>query len=212
MIAPYQRRFSMFRKVTLTLLAAVLVAGSVTAVPANAAAKISNGVACSKAGATTKVSGYSYQCAKNTLVKNSKLTWLSVECLSAIKGYTAALKAKTDLANVSAQTAELDAQLTTANEALAKTSAALDSAKAQINKSRATLNTTTNAAEKQALAAAVTKLANAILILTTSRSKLDSQVKDLISKKALLASAPEQLNANVTDSKASADLLCAKGF
>jgi len=73
-------------------------------------------------------------------------------------------------------------------------------------------NTTTNATEKQTLAAAVTKLANAILILTTSRSKLDSQVKDLISKKALLASAPEQLNANVTDSKASADLLCAKGF
>lgn len=202
----------MFRKVTLTLLAAVLVAGSVTAVPANAAAKISNGVACSKAGAKTKVSGYSYQCAKNTLVKNSKLTWLSVECLAAIKSYGAALKAKSDLANVAAQTAELDTQLTTANEALAKTSAALDSAKAQINKSRATLNTTTNAAEKQALAAAVTKLANAILILTTSRSKLDSQVKDLISKKALLASAPEQLNANVTDSKASADLLCAKGF
>jgi hypothetical protein len=37
-------------------------------------------------------------------------------------------------------------------------------------------------------------------------------VKDLISKKALLASAPEQLSSNVTDSKASADLLCAKGF
>ena len=59
---------------------------------------------------------------------------------------------------------------------------------------------------------AISKLANAILVLTTSRSKLDSQVKDLMSKKALLASAPEQLAANVTDSKASANLLCAKGF
>ncbi len=74
------------------------------------------------------------------------------------------------------------------------------------------MNVTTNAAEKLALSNAVSKLANAILILTTSRSKLDSQVKDLISKKALLASAPEQINANVTDSKASANLLCAKGF
>jgi predicted nucleic acid-binding Zn-ribbon protein len=202
----------MFRKVTLTLLAAVLVAGTVTATPATAAAKISNGVACAKAGATTKVAGYSYQCAKNTLVKNSKLTWLSVECLAAIKSYNDALKAKTDLANVGAQTAELDAQLTTANDALTKTSAALDAAKAQITKSRATLNMTTNPTEKQALAGAVTKLANAILVLTASRAKLDTQVKDLISKKALLASAPDQLNANVTDSKASATLLCTKGF
>jgi hypothetical protein len=202
----------MFRKVTLTLVAAILVAGSITASPANAATKISNGVACSKANATTKVSGYSYKCAKNTLVKNSKLTWLSVECLSAIKSYDAAVKAKTDLANVATQTAELDAQLTTANDALTKTTAALDAAKAQVTKSRATLLTTTNPAEKLALSNAVSKLANAILILTTSRAKLDSQVKDLISKKALLASAPDQLASNIADSMASANLLCAKGF
>ena len=202
----------MFRKVTLTLVAAVLITGSLTATPANAATKISNGVACSKVNATTKVSGYSYKCAKNTMVKNSKLTWLSVECLSAIKSYEAALKAKTDLANVATQTAELDTQLTAANDALAKTTAALDAAKAQAIKSKAALTTTTNSAEKLALSNALSKLANAILILTTSRSKLDSQVKDLISKKALLASAPDQLAANITDSKASANLLCAKGF
>ena len=202
----------MFRKVTLSLLAAVLVAGTVTAVPASAATKISNGVACKKLNQTTKVGGYSYKCAKNTMVKNSKLTWLSVECLAAIKSYDGAIKAKNDLANVATQTAELDKQLVTATDALAKTSAALDNAKAQITKSRTTLNLTTNAAEKLALSNAVSKLANAILILTTSRSKLDSQVKDLMSKKALLASAPEQLAANVTDSKASANLLCAKGF
>jgi chromosome segregation ATPase len=202
----------MFRKVTLSLLAAVLVAGTVTAVPASAATKISNGVACKKLNQTTKVGGYSYKCAKNTMVKNSKLTWLSVECLAAIKSYDGAIKAKNDLANVATQTAELDKQLVTATDALAKTSTALDNAKAQITKSRTTLNLTTNAAEKLALSNAVSKLANAILILTTSRSKLDSQVKDLMSKKALLASAPEQLAANVTDSKASADLLCAKGF
>ncbi|MFM6841145.1 MAG: hypothetical protein ACKOVI_01825 [Candidatus Planktophila sp.] len=202
----------MIRKVTLSLLAAVLVAGTVTAVPASAATKISNGVACSKVNATTKVSGYSYKCAKNTLVKNSKLTWLSVECLSAIKSYNAAIKAKNDLANVAEQTAALDADLATATAALTKTTAALDAAKAQITKSRATLNVTTNSAEKLALSNAISKLANAILILTTSRAKLDTQVRDLVSKKALLASAPDQLAANVTDSKASANLLCAKGF
>jgi hypothetical protein len=202
----------MIRKVTLALAAAVLVGGTVTAVPATAAPKISNGVACSKANATTKVSGYSYRCARNTLVKNSKLTWLSVECLAAIKSYGAALKAQTDLSNVAEQTAALDGELATATAALAKTTTALDAAKAQIIKSRATLATTTNANEKLALSNAISKLANAILILTTSRAKLDTQVKDLISKKALLASAPDQLAANVTDSKASANLLCAKGF
>ena len=205
----------MFRKVTLALTAAILVAGSITAItaaPANAATKISNGVACKKANATTKVGGYSYRCARNTMVKNSKLTWLSVECLSAIKGYNAALKARTNLADVTTQTAALDEELASASAALTKTTAALDAAKAQAIKSRAILSTTTNANDKLELSAAVTKLANAILVLTASRSKLDTQVKDLISKKALLASAPEQLAANLEDSKASATLLCARGF
>jgi chromosome segregation ATPase len=202
----------MFRKVTLSLLATVLVAGTVTAVPANAATKISNGVACSKVNATTKVSGYSYKCAKNTMVKNSKLTWLSVECLAAIKSYDAAVKAQVDLADVTTQTAALDAELATATAALTKTSDALDAAKAQIIKSRATLTTTTNANEKLTLSNAISKLANAILVLTASRSKLDTQVRDLVAKKALLASAPSQLASNITDSKASATLLCAKGF
>jgi hypothetical protein len=202
----------MFRKVTLSLLAAILVAGSVSAIPASAATKISNGVACKKVNATTKVGGYSYRCAKNTMVKNSKLTWLSVECLSAIKGYNAAVKARTNLADVAAQTAALDAELASANASLTKTTAALDAAKAQIIKSRDILATTTNSAQKTELSGAVIKLANAILVLTASRSKLDTQVKDLISKKALLASAPEQLAANIDDSKASATLLCARGF
>ena len=67
----------MFRKVLVVLGAAALVAASTTAVPATAATKISNGVSCKKAGATTKVGTTSYRCAKNPLVKNSKLTWLS---------------------------------------------------------------------------------------------------------------------------------------
>jgi hypothetical protein len=78
----------MFRKVLVAAGAAVLVAASLTAVPASAATKVSNGVACKKAGATTKVSGSSYKCAKNPLVKNSKLTWLSLDCLKTAATYT----------------------------------------------------------------------------------------------------------------------------
>jgi hypothetical protein len=74
------------------------------------------------------------------------------------------------------------------------------------------MNATTNSADKSKLAASVSKLANAVLVLSGSRSKLVNQVNDLESKKALLQSAPEQLKANATDARASASLLCAKGF
>jgi cell division protein FtsB len=74
------------------------------------------------------------------------------------------------------------------------------------------MNAATNAADKQKFATAVSKLANAVLVLSGSRTKLAAQVKDLESKKALLQSAPEQLKANATDARASASLLCAKGF
>lgn len=202
----------MFRKTLLATVAAVLVSTSVTAIPADAATKISNGVACSKVGATTKVSGYSYKCAKNTLVKNSKLTWLSVECLTAITQYNAAVKAQATVANVQTQLAELDAQLLAANDALTKATTALDAAKAQVTKSRATLNMTTDAALKLKLSNEVFALAEAISKLSLNRSKLSTQVRALEAKKLLISSAPGQLASNVVDTKASATLLCAKGF
>ena len=202
----------MFRKVSLSLVAAVLIAGGISAVPASAAAKISNGVACTKVNATTTVSGYKYKCAKNALVKNSKLTWLSAECLTAVTQYQAAVKAQADLANVSDQTAALDTEYATASAALASTSAALDKARAQVTQFQATMNASTVAADKQKLAGAISKLANAVLVLSGSKTKLATQVKDLEAKKALLVSAPGQLKTNADDAKASAALLCAKGF
>ena len=202
----------MFRKVSLSLVAAVLIAGGISAVPASAAAKISNGVACTKVNATTTVSGYKYKCAKNALVKNSKLTWLSAECLTAVTQYQAAVKAQADLANVSDQTAALDTEYASATAALASTSAALDKARAQVTQFQATMNASTVAADKQKLAGAISKLANAVLVLSGAKTKLSTQVKDLEAKKALLVSAPVQLKTSADDAKASAGLLCAKGF
>jgi chromosome segregation ATPase len=202
----------MFRKVSISLVAAVLIAGGISAVPASAAAKISNGVACTKVNATTTVSGYKYKCAKNALVKNSKLTWLSAECLTAVTQYQAAVKAQADLKNVADQTAALDTDYATATAALASTSAALEKARAQVTQFQATMNASTNPASKQKLAGAISKRANAVLILSASKTKLSAQVKDLEAKKALLLSAPGQLKTNAEDAKASANLLCAKGF
>jgi uncharacterized protein (DUF885 family) len=102
----------MFRKVLVTVSAAALVAASITVVPASASTKISNGVSCKKSGATTKVSGSTYRCARNPLVKNAKLTWLSQDCINTATTYRKALanlpkiKAATD-----ATVAKLDADL-----------------------------------------------------------------------------------------------------
>jgi hypothetical protein len=202
----------MFRKVSITLLSAIVIASGISAVPASAAAKISNGVACKKVNATTTVSGYKYKCAKNPLVKNAKLTWLSAECLTAVGQFQAATKAQTDLANVADQTAALDAEYLTATAALASTTAALEKARASVTQFQATMNASTNNADKQKLATAISKLANAVLVLSGSKTKLATQVKDLEAKKALLLSAPGQLKTNAADAKASANLLCAKGF
>jgi len=202
----------MFRKVSISLVAVTLFASGISAAPASAAAKISNGVACTKVNATTTVSGYKYKCAKNPLVTNSKLTWLSAECLTAVGQYQAAVKAQADLANVSEQTAALDTEYATAAAALASTSAALEKARAQVTQFQATMNASTNPADKQKLATAISKLANAVLVLSGSKTKLAAQVNDLQAKKALLVSAPGQLKTNADDAKASANLLCAKGF
>jgi hypothetical protein len=148
----------MFRKVALTSLAAIMVAGSLTAIPANAATKVTNGVACSKSGATTKSGGTTYRCARNPLVKNAKLTWLRSDCLSLAASYNrskAALpsaKAKTDagLAQINldiakwkleadqavAEIADFQAKILVIQDALAKLQA--DTANAAANRTKIT--------------------------------------------------------------------------
>ncbi|MSW02294.1 MAG: hypothetical protein F2896_03375, partial [Actinobacteria bacterium] len=163
----------MARKIVITVLSAVLISGGLNISPA-AAAKISNGVACSKVGATTTVSGFKYKCAKNTMVKNSKLTWLSTECLTAITQYNAAVKARASVSNAGEQLAELDAEYQKAVTALASVTTAYDNARAQVTKSQAAMNAATVASEKQALATALSKLANAVLVLSGSKSKLSA--------------------------------------
>jgi hypothetical protein len=200
----------MARKLGIAVLSAALISGVINVSPA--AAKISNGTACSKAGATTTVSGFKYRCAKNSMVKNSKLTWLSTECLTAITQYNAAVKARATVSNSSEQVAELNVEYEKAVTALASVTTAYDNARAQVTKSQAAMNAATVASEKQALATALSKLANAVLVLSGSKSKLSAQVKDLEAKRELISSAPETFKESVAEAKGSASLLCKKGF
>jgi hypothetical protein len=202
----------MFRKASVITVSLFVILGGMQAVPAAAAKKGVNGVACSKANSTRTVSGNKYRCAKNPLVRNSKLTWLSFECLTAAKQVKTATRAQKDLQNSGEQTAQLDADYQVASTALTNITAAYEKARAQVLEFQAKRDAATNAADKAAWAAAATKIANASLVLASSRTKLTTQVRDLEAKKELLLGAPELLKDNVTDARVSAKLLCTKGL
>ena len=154
----------MFRKVLVVLGAAALVAATTTAVPASAATKISNGVACKKAGAITKVKGATYRCGKNAFVKNAKLTWLSIDCVNTTSTY---LKGKANLPKIKLATdstiAKLDAdivkqaaQVENAKKVIPEYQAKIDTITAQLVVLRAdTANLTKNKKTIDAFASAV---------------------------------------------------------
>ena len=202
----------MFRKVLAASTAAILVSLTLSVPASTAATKVSNGVPCTKAGTSTKVSGFTYRCAKNALVKNSKLTWLSVECLDSIKSYQGAVKAQSTLNSSADQIKLLTTQYESISAILAATTTALDNAKAAITKTQATMNATTDPTLKGKLAVEVRELADAIIKLTNSRLKLNNQVRDLDKERKILSTAPQQLKNAAADAKGNANLLCTKGL
>ena len=96
----------MFRKVLAASAAALLVSLTISVAPASAAVK--NGTPCSKAGATTKSGGSTFKCTKYALVKNSKLTWRTTDCITTVNAY---LKTNLSVATAKAETANTLAAL-----------------------------------------------------------------------------------------------------
>lgn len=91
----------MFRKVLAASTAALLISLTLSVAPASAAVK--NGTPCSKAGATTKSGGASFKCTTYALVKNSKLSWRSTDCIKTVNTY---LKANSSVAAAKSETAK----------------------------------------------------------------------------------------------------------
>ena len=207
----------MFRKAIVVAGAAALVLASMTAVPASAATKISNGVACKKAGQTTKVSGSSYRCAKNPLVKNSKLNWLSLDCLNTANTY---VKAVANLPKIKAATdatiAKLDEDIVAQNIEAEKASKLIPEYQAKI----ATINT------------ALTSLKADTANLTKNKATIDKYTSAIRNYEAAIKAystlgkprersekAKEQALAQYENSKTDiettlgmAKLICSKGF
>jgi hypothetical protein len=207
----------MFRKVLVVLGTAALVAATTTAVPASAATKISNGVACNKAGATTKVGLNSYKCAKNAFVKNAKLTWLSLDCVNTTSTY---LKGNANLPKIKLATdstvAKLDteivkqvAQVEKAKQVIPEYQAKIDTITAQLVILKAdTANLIKNKKTIDSYTSAVRNYELAIRAYTTVGKQNDR------SKKARELALTQYTNSQA-DVKANLDLaklVCTKGL
>jgi hypothetical protein len=207
----------MFRKAIVVAGATALVLASITAVPAVAATKVSNGVACKKSGATTKVSGSSYRCAKNPLVKNAKLTWLSMDCLNTATTYRKAvanlpkIKAATDetVAKLDADMAKQAIETEKANKLIPEYQAKIATINTALVALRAdTANLTKNKATIDKYASAVRSYEAAIKAYSTVGKQ--STRSEMAKSQAI--SQYENSKVDIETTLGMAKLICRKGF
>jgi hypothetical protein len=203
----------MFRKIASLSVALVVAGGVMIAVPADAAAKISNGVACKKSGQTTKTSGGTYRCAKNPLVSSTKLTWLSLDCLTAANDAVKSQRASvTTAANFKAQLPVIDLGITTETANKAEIQAKLDEATKRQVAAQAKLAAATTDADKKILTTAVGSWTSAVRAYASKIRNIDITIRKLEAAKLAATNKPAELAANVADARASAQLICTKGF
>ena len=203
----------MFRKIASLSVALVVAGGVMIAVPADAAVKISNGVACKKSGQTTKTSGGTYRCAKNPLVSSTKLTWLSLDCLTAGNDAVKAQRSSvTTAANFKAQLPVIDLGITTETANKAEIQLKLDEANKRLVAAQAKLAAAVTDADKRILTTAVGSWTSATRAYASKIRNIDLTLRKLESAKLAATNKPAELAANVADARASAKLICTKGF
>jgi hypothetical protein len=203
----------MFRKVASLAVAIVVAGGVMIAVPADAAVKISNGVTCKKSGATTKVSGGQYKCSKNPLVSSKKLVWLSLDCLAAANDAVKAQKsAVVTNANFKAQLPIIDLGITTEAANIAEITAKLADANLRLIAAQAKLAEAKTDADKRILTTAVASWTSATRAYASKIRSTELTIRKLEAAKLAATNKPTELSDNVADSRASAKLICTKGF
>ena len=203
----------MFRKIASLSVALVVAGGVMIAVPADAAVKISNGVACKKSGQTTKTSGGTYRCAKNPLVSSSKLTWLSIDCITAANDAVKAQRASvTTVANFKAQLPVIDLGITTETANKAEIQVKLDEANKRLLAAQTKLAAATTDIDKKTLATAVGSWTSATRAYASKIRNIDLTLRKLETAKIAATNKPAELESNVADARESAKLICTKGF
>jgi hypothetical protein len=203
----------MFRKIASLSVALVVAGGVMIAVPADAAVKISNGVACKKSGQTSKTSGGTYRCAKNPLVSSTKLTWLSVECLTAANDAVKSQRsAVATAANFKAQIPVIELGITTETANKAEIQAKMDEANKRLVAAQAKLAAATAEADKKVLTTAVGSWTSAARAYASKIRNIDITIRKLEAAKLAATNKPAELAANIADARESAKLICTKGF
>ncbi|CAB4342102.1 MAG: hypothetical protein F2690_03240 [Actinobacteria bacterium] len=201
------------RKFASVTVALIVAAGIMVALPANAATKVSNGVACTKLNATTTVSGSKYKCAKNPLSTSKKLTWLSIDCLNSASAYTKSQKdAVTLTANLTAQIPVIEVGITTETAHKAEIQTKLDSDNQRLTAAQSKLAAATTAADKKSLTTAVSAWTAAVRANTSTIARITLNIRKLEAAKLAATTQPAQLAADVENTKANAQLICTKGF
>jgi hypothetical protein len=203
----------MFRKIASLSVALIVAGGVMIAVPADAATKISNGVACKKSGQTTKTSGGTYRCARNPLTSSTKLTWLSVDCLNAANDAVKAQRAATKTnADFKAQLPVIELGITTETASKAEIQAKLDEATKRQIAAQAKLAAAVTDADKRILTTAVASWTSAVRAYGSKIRNIDITLRKLESAKVAATNKPAELAANIADTRASARLICTRGF
>ncbi len=203
----------MLRKIASLSVALIVAGGVMVAVPADAATKISNGVACTKNGTTTKTSGGTYKCTKNPLLTNAKLTWLSMDCVTAATDAVKAQKAAVITnANFKAQLPVIELGITTETANRVEIQKELDSANLRLTGAQAKLLAAKTDADKKLLTTAVSSWTSATRAYASKIRNIDLTIKRLQAAKLTATNKPAELAANVADSRESAKVICTKGF
>jgi hypothetical protein len=203
----------MLRKIASLSVALIVTTGVMVAVPAEAATKISNGVACKKAGTTSKTSFGTYKCGTNPLSTSKKLVWLSTECIAAATGAVkAAETAKLTVAKFKEQIPIID--LGIANETATKIEiqAKLEDATKRLEGAKVKAAAATSDGDKRTYNSAVASWTSAIRAYGSKIKSIETDIKRLEAAKLAAQNKPAELALNVTDSRDTAKLICTTGL
>lgn len=203
----------MFRKIASISLALIVTGGLMIAVPADAAVKISNGVACKKAGQKSKSSFGTYRCSTNPLSTSKKLTWLSTDCLAAATG---AVKAASDAVVTAAKFKEqipvIDLGITAQTQQIAEIQAKINDSTDRLAGANVKLAAATTPAAQRIYETAIRSWTSAIRAYGSEIRRLELDIRKLQSAKLIAQNKPAELAANVADNRTTARLICTRGL
>jgi hypothetical protein len=203
----------MLRKIASLSVALIVAGGVMVAVPASAAPKVSNGVACTKSGSTSKVGSVTYKCAKNPLASSTKLTWLNLDCLAAGKSTLAAEKTARETAvKFTAQIPVIELGITNENANRVEIQTKIAAANVRLVGAQTKLAAAKTDADKKLLTAAVASWTSAIRGYESKIRNIDQVIKSLEASKLAAVNKPAELKADVSLTRENAKLFCTKGL